>query len=191
MDCGPTCMRMIAKFYGRNISLEKLRRLSETTREGSNLKSISDSAEKIGFRSLGIKVDFNKFKSKAPLPCIVHWRQNHFVVVYKVTKQQVWVADPGHGLIKLTVREFIDGWIGTDATETTTSGIALLLEPTPRLNKTEDDDNEVKQGFTFLYQYLFRYKKFLVQLVIGLLAGSLLQLVFPFLLFCLFFIYNI
>jgi len=81
MDCGPTCLRMVSKYYGRSISLEKLRKLSETTREGSSLENIANSAEKIGFRSLGVKIDFNMLKKDAPLPCILHWNQEHFVVV--------------------------------------------------------------------------------------------------------------
>jgi ATP-binding cassette subfamily B protein len=181
MDCGPTCLRMVAKHYGRSISLEKLRKLSETTREGSSLKNIADSAEKIGFRTLGVKIDFNKLKKDAPLPCILHWNQEHFVVVYKIKKDTVWLADPAHGIVKLNKNEFLKNWIGANATETTEEGIALLLEPTPKLKQTEEDDIETKQGFGFLYQYLFRYKKFLLQLIIGLLAGSLLQLIFPFL----------
>src|SRR5690554_6981884 len=95
MDCGPTCLRMIAKHYGRSISLQKLRAISETTREGSTLKNIAEAAENIGFRSLGVKIDFEKLKEDAPLPCIVFWQQQHFVVVYKITKKQVFVADPG------------------------------------------------------------------------------------------------
>lgn len=182
MDCGPTCLRMIAKHYGRTISLHKLRAISETTREGSTLKNIAEAAENIGFRSLGIKVDFNKLKEDAPLPCIVYWQQRHFVIVYKFTKKQVFVADPGHGLIQYSHEEFIENWIGKNATHDTEEGIALLLEPTPKLKQKEEDDNvENSRGFSFLFQYLFRYKKFLVQLVIGLLAGSLLQLIFPFL----------
>jgi len=181
MDCGPTCLRMVSKNYGRSISLEKLRKLSETTREGSSLKNIADTAEKIGFRTLGVKINFNKLKVDAPLPCILHWKQNHFVVAYKIKKDTIWIADPGYGIIKLNKHEFLKNWIGENATENTEEGIALLLEPTPKLKQTEDDDLESKQGFSFLYQYLFRYKKFLVQLVIGLFAGSLLQLIFPFL----------
>jgi len=87
MDCGPTCLRIIAKYYGRSISLAKLRQLSETTREGSSLKTISNAAEKIGFRTLGVKVNFEKLQKEAPLPCIVHWRQQHFVVVYAIKKK--------------------------------------------------------------------------------------------------------
>lgn len=100
MDCGPTCLRMIAKHYGKNVSLQRLRELSETTREGASLKSIADSAEKIGFRSLGVKISYKILLEEAPLPCIVHWQQRHFVVVYKVNDKQVFVADPAQGLIK-------------------------------------------------------------------------------------------
>lgn len=181
MLCGPTCLRMIANHYGRSISLEKLQKLSETTRAGSSLQGIADAAEKIGFRTLGVKIDFNKLKEDAPLPCIIHWNQNHFVVVYKIKKGIVYVADPGHGLLKYTKQEFISHWIGNNANETTEEGIALLLEPTPKLKQAEADDFETKKGFSFLYQYLFRYKKFIVQLALGLLVGSLLQLIFPFL----------
>ncbi|NOQ70388.1 MAG: ATP-binding cassette domain-containing protein [Crocinitomix sp.] len=181
MDCGPTCLRMIAKHYGRSISLEKVRKLSETTREGTSLKNISVTAEKIGFRSLGIKVDFKKFEEEAPLPAIVFWQQQHFVVVYKIKKGTVYVADPAHGLLKYSEAEFIKNWIGGNADSSTEEGIALLLEPTPRLKEIEEDDSSKRKGFAFLYQYLFRYKKFMYQLALGLLAASALQLIFPFL----------
>lgn len=182
MDCGPTCLRMIAKHYGRVVSLQKLRSMTETTREGSGMNFVASAAENIGFRSLGVKIDFEMLQKDAPLPCIVHWRQNHFVVVYKITKKKVFVADPAHGLLEYSHKEFIENWIGKNATKTTEEGIALLLEPTPKLKqKEEDDEQQNKQGLSFLFKYLFRYKKFLVQLVLGLLAGSLLQLIFPFL----------
>lgn len=188
MDCGATCIRMIAKYYGRDISLPKLRKLSETTRQGASLRTLSIAAETIGFRTLGAKFSFKKLVKEAPLPCIVHWNQSHFVVVYKIHaprgrgETKIFVSDPAHGLLEYTAENFIKNWIGNNADEITEEGIALLLEPTPKLNKNENDDNvEAQQGFSFLFQYLFRYKKFLVQLVIGLLAGSLLQLIFPFL----------
>jgi len=182
MDCGATCIRMIAKYYGRSISLPKLRSLSETTREGASLKNIANAAEKIGFRTLGVKVTYKKFEKEAPLPSIVHWNQEHFVVIYKIKKDKIFIADPAHGLLEYSTKDFFKSWIGNNADENTEDGIALLLEPTPKLNQTETDDNtEAQGGFSFLFKYLFRYKKFLVQLVIGLLAGSLLQLIFPFL----------
>jgi len=181
MDCGATCIRIIAKYYGRSISLPKLRTLTETTRQGSSLRNIVNAAEKIGFRTLGVRISIEKLEKEAPLPCIVHWNQEHFLVVYKITKNRVYVSDPGHGLLDYDKKDFIKSWIGNKATESTEEGIALLFEPTPKLSQSEPDDISNGQGFSFLYQYLFRYKKFLIQLIIGLLAGSLLQLIFPFL----------
>lgn len=181
MDCGPTCLRIIAKYYGKSIALAKIRSLSETTREGTSIKNIADTAEKIGFRTLGVKLNYHKLIANAPLPCIIHWNQEHFVILYKIKKDTVYIADPAHGLTKYSREEFILNWIGAGATEYTEDGVALMLEPTHRLHESEVDDPEAKGGFAFLYQYLFRYKKFIVQLTIGLLAGSILQLFFPFL----------
>ncbi len=181
MDCGPTCLRMIAKHYGRAVSLEKLRKLSETTRAGSSMHGISNSAEKIGFRTLGVRIDFNNLMKNAPLPCICYWNERHFVVVYKIKKGAVYVADPAHGLLVYSVREFLDNWIGKHACETTEEGIALLLEPSARLSDAEDDDQPVKQGFAFLFNYIKGFRKLMLQLGFGLLAASLLQLIFPFL----------
>ena len=178
-DCGPTCIKIIAKHYGRTINTQQLRNLSETTREGSSLLGLSDAVESVGFKSLGIKLAFTKLL-EAPLPCIVHWNKNHYVVVYKIKKNTVYISDPAHGLITFTKEEFIQHWIGNNADETTEEGIALLVEPTPKFDQEEFEDDE-KFGFSFIFKYLFKYKKFIVQLIIGLLAGSLLQLILPFL----------
>lgn len=97
MDCGPTCIRMIAKYYGRSVSLEKLRELSETTRAGSSLKGISFASEKLGFKTIGVKIDYKNLVQNAPLPCIVFWNEHHFVVVYKIKKNKIYIADPAHG----------------------------------------------------------------------------------------------
>ncbi|RVT75311.1 peptidase domain-containing ABC transporter [Flavobacterium sufflavum] len=178
-DCGPTCLRIIAKHYGKLISLQEIRDLSETTRAGSNLLKLSDAAESIGFKSLGIKIDYQKLK-EAPFPLIVHWNKNHFVVVYNIKKDIVYISDPSYGLISYTKDEFIQRWIGSNATENTKEGITLLLELTPKFKQL--DWNEIdKKSFRFLFQYLFKYKKLLLQLVIGLVVGSMLQLIFPFL----------
>lgn len=181
MDCGATCIRMIAKYHNRSISIEKLRKVSETTREGTTLRRIADTSERIGFKSLGVKISLSRLIEEAPLPCIVHWNQNHFVVVIKIKNGKVWIADPANEIVKLSEREFLNYWIGSDANEHTKEGIALLLEPTPNLLKSESDDKDESRGLAFLYKYLFRYKKFLLQLLIGLTAASLLQLAFPFL----------
>lgn len=178
-DCGPTCIKIITKHYGKNINTQQLRSLSETTREGSSLLGLSDAVESVGFKSLGIKLAFNKLL-EAPLPCIVHWNKNHYVVLYKIKKDKVYISDPAHGLITFTKQEFIQHWIGNNADENTEEGIALLIEPTPKFYQ-EDFEEDEKFGFSFIFKYLFRYKKFIIQLIIGLLAGSLLQLILPFL----------
>ncbi|TCI94216.1 peptidase domain-containing ABC transporter [Tenacibaculum sp. M341] len=178
-DCGPTCIKIIAKHYGRNINTQQLRNLSETTREGSSLLGLSEAVESIGFKSLGIKLAFEKLR-EAPLPCIVHWNKNHYVVLYKIKKDTVFISDPAHGLITFTKEEFIKHWIGNNADENTEEGIALLVEPTPKFYEEEFDEDQ-KFGFSFIFKYLIKYKKFIAQLIIGLLAGSLLQLILPFL----------
>ena len=178
-DCGPTCLRIIAKHYGKLISLAEIRELSETTREGSNLMKLSDAAEAIGFKSLGIKVDYKKL-TEAPLPLVAHWNNQHFVVVYEIKNDEIFISDPSYGLISYSKKEFIEQWIGNNASEKTKEGVALLLETTPKFKKLRWEVTD-KKSFKFLFQYLFKYKGLLVQLVIGLLVGSLLQLIVPFL----------
>ncbi len=179
MDCGPACLRMISRYYGKHYSLQTLRDRSYITREGVSMMGISDAAESIGFRSMGVRISWEQLVSEAPLPCIVHWQQKHFVVVYKIKKNTVYVSDPARGRIRFPKEEFIQGWAKTKE-EGVNKGLCLLLEPTPDFYKQEDEELD-KSGFGFLLQYMKPYKKFIVQLFLGLLLGSLLQLIFPFL----------
>ncbi len=178
-DCGPTCIRIIAKHYGKLISLQDIRDLSETTREGSSLLKISDASEAVGFKSLGVKLSYEEIQ-EAPLPLIAHWNNSHFVVVYKIKDDVVYISDPAYGLITYSKEEFISNWIDNNAVATTGEGIALLLEVTPKFRDQEWEDTD-KKSFRFLYQYLFKYKQLFLQLCIGLLVGSILQVIFPFL----------
>ena len=184
-DCGPTCIKIISKYYGRLTEIETIRSLAETTREGSSLLGLSAAAEGLGFKSLAVKIDFLTLVEEAPLPCICHWGQQHFVVVYKVKKSGgntiVYVSDPAYGLLKYTQQEFIDGWIGRGKTERDEEGIALLLDPTPGFYEADAAAPRSRKDFSFLFGYFSRYKKLIAQLVIGLLAGSVLSLIFPFL----------
>ncbi len=179
-DCGATCLKIIGKYYKKIISIQHLRNISETTREGSSLLGLSEASEKIGFRSLGVKITLNRLV-EAPLPCILHWNKNHYVVLYKIKKNTFFVSDPAHGLLKYNKEEFLKHWIGNNATEETEEGIALLLEPTAKFYDSDFDKDKPDFGFKFLSRYIFKYKAFLWQLVIGLIAASLLQLIFPFL----------
>lgn len=180
MDCGPTCLRMVAAFYGKRYSLEGLREKSFITREGVSMLGISEAAEKIGFRSICVQVGYEKLQ-EAPLPCIIHWNQQHFVVVYKLNDKHVWVADPGAGKLKYTKEEFCNCWLSSRKNEEDT-GVALLLEPTPEFYTIEDEGDEVnRRGFSFLYSYLRPYRRLVGQLLLGLLLGSMIQLMLPFL----------
>ena len=179
MDCGPTCLYMISKHYGRNFNIEKLRQLTEIGKEGVNLLGISNAAEKTGFRTMAMQIPTNILVTDAHKPCILHWQQNHFVVLYKTKRNKFYIADPAKGLIKFSRKEFEEKWLSNKENEPT--GIALLLEPTPGFYNNEDDAESKKASFKNILQYLQPYKKLVVQLLIGLLLGSLLQLIFPFL----------
>lgn len=180
-DCGPTCLKIIAKFYGKILNIQELRDYSETTRDGSNLLMLSGAAEKFGFRTIGVKRSVQQL-DEVPLPCILHWNKYHYVVLHKIKKGIYYISDPAIGLIDYNQEEFLKFWIGNNANETTKEGIALLLEPTPKFYKSEFETEDKKEfGFGLLFQYIFPYKSFIIQLIIGLLAGSLLELIFPFL----------
>jgi len=180
-DCGPTCLKIIAKHYGKTLNIQDLRDQSETTRDGTNLLMLSDAAEKIGFRTIGVKRSILQL-DELPLPCILNWNSGHFVVLFKIKKNKYYVSDPAIGLIEYTKLEFLKFWIGNNANETTVEGIALLIEPTSKFyqNDFDSEDSNVF-GFNLLLKYIFPYKSFIIQLVIGLFAGSLLELIFPFL----------
>ena len=186
MDCGPSCLAIIAKHYGQQADKEQLRKICSLGKEGVSLLGISKAAENLGFKTIGGRLSFEILSQEVPLPCIVHWNQNHFVVVYKIKKHKkgkytIFIADPGKGLVTYTKEEFCEHWVSTK-TEGEEKGIALLLEPTEQfyVQKTEETiptHNRVK----FLWSYLKKYKRFFTQLILGLLLGSLLQLIFPFL----------
>ncbi len=181
MDCGPSCLRMIAKYHGKSYGLAELRSKAYLTREGVSMLGISDAAEAIGFRTLGVKIPFEKLAIDAPMPCIVHWNQNHFAVVYRIKKNKVWVADPAAGLLTYTKDEFLKCWLSTSSNGRS-EGVALLLETTPTFYQTEAaTDLNKRTGFNYLLGYLHSYRRFIVQLLIGLLLGSLIQLILPFL----------
>ena len=179
-DCGPTCLRIISKHYKKSIAIQKLRDISETTRQGSSMMGLSDAAESIGYRTLGIKTDYESFSTEMPLPCIVHWNKNHFAVVYRIRKDKVYVSDPAIGLLKYDKADFIGHWIGNNADEKTREGIALLLEPTPKFYQDSFDEDQA-YNLQFISKYLYQYKGLIFQLILGLGAASLLQLIFPFL----------
>jgi ATP-binding cassette, subfamily B, bacterial len=180
MDCGPTCLKMVFKHYGKQVNLGGLKSASQIGTTGVSLLGMSEAAEKYGFRTISARLTFEQLLADAPHPCILHWDQYHFVVLTpSVNKKRLTVADPAKGLITYTKEEFLKNWIsigfGNDG-----KGIALLLTPRGAFYQQEDEkDKEISWGM--LVGYAFNYKKQIVQLCIGLLIGSLLQLIFPYL----------
>ncbi len=203
MDCGPSCLRMIAKHYGKTYSLQALRSRSYITKSGVSMLGISDAAENIGFRTRGYRLTWEQLRDEVPLPCIVHWNQRHFVVVYDIKKKRragsrergvegreqgagsrgqdavVYVADPAAGLLKYTKDEFCKCWYSTKS-DGAEEGAALLLEPTPEFYRQEDEEKG-KLKFMYLLGYIRPYTRYILQIMLGMLTASIISLIFPFL----------
>jgi ATP-binding cassette subfamily B protein len=172
---------MVAQYHGKSYSLEGLRRRAHINRDGVSLLSISDAAESIGLRTLGVKISFDQLAGECPLPCIAHWNQRHFVVVYKIKGKRVTIADPAVGLVTLTSHKFEKSWQKSRG-DSSKVGIALLLETTPAFYKANgEESNDRLNGLALVIGYIGKYKGLLVQLALGLFAGSLIQLALPFL----------
>jgi len=179
MDCGPACLKMIAAYHGKNFSIDYLRKKCFITKEGVSFLGLSEAADSAGFRTMGLKIPFEVLQGKIALPCIVHWRQKHFVVVYRIKKGKIYVADPATGLVTYTQNEFEKNW-ATTMVDGKPAGLTLTVEPTPSLYSL-DDQPEKTGGFRFLFKYFQLYRKYFGQLLLGLLIGSCIQLIFPFL----------
>lgn len=185
MDCGPSCLRMVAKYYGKTYSLQTLRERCFITREGVSLLGVSDAAENIGFRTIGVKTSFENLVKDANLPCILHWNQNHFVVCYKIKEchngnVKIYIADPASQKLVYNKEEFLKCWLQKKENQRDT-GIALLLEPGPDFDQQDDEKRSSRRDLIFFVRYLLPYKSQFLQLFAGMMIGSSLQLIFPFL----------
>ena len=183
MDCGPTCLMMIAAHFGKRYPLPYLRQHCFLSREGVSAAGITEGAERIGLNTMTIKIKYDNPKTieegcllNAPLPCIAHWNQNHFVVIYKVTRRAVWVADPGQGKFKLKRADFERSWAIDGG-----RGVLILTEPTPEFYNHDNLTPSVSTSFTGLLDYVRPHRRLVGQLLLGMLVGSGIQLLFPFL----------
>ena len=184
-DCGPASLRMIAKYYGKEYSAEMLRRHCYISREGVSMLGISDAAEYIGFRTIGVRISFEQLAEEALLPCILHWNQNHFVVCYNIEKRRkgkynIYISDPASQRLCYTKDEFLKCWLSTKS-DNIDKGSALLLEPGVDFGNREEEVEAKKHSLSFFLKYLLPYKGQFLQLLFGMIVGSLLQLIFPFL----------
>lgn len=185
MECGATCLRMICSYYGKKYSEETAQELCLVTRNGVSLMSMSDAAEYWGFRTLCGRISLEKLVAQRPFPCILHWNQDHFIVLYDVVRKRngkhlFCIADPAKGLLKLDEERFKDGWLSTKSGGEE-KGILMALQPTPAFFEHEDESHTKKHSIRFLWNYIKPYHRYMLQLMLGLLLGSLLQLIFPFL----------
>ncbi len=185
MDCGPACLAIIVSFYGRKVSIDRLRKLCYATREGTSLLGIGDAAEKLGLRTVGVKLFWEQLRDQAPLPCIVHWNQNHFIVVYKITKKKdkwyVYVSDPAAGLLKYTREQFLRSWLEIRGKNGKSDlGVALLVEPTPTFYGQGDAVEMQLFSMKSVVKYLAPHKQSIIQIIFALLVASLLSLLLPF-----------
>jgi ATP-binding cassette subfamily B protein len=181
---------MVAKHYGRSISLDWLRNKSQYGKNGVSLLGLADAAESIGFKSVGAKLTFEELINDAPLPAILHWDQYHFVVLTPDSnKSKLVIADPANGLLKLDKQDFLKHWISIspslDESEKAGKGTALLLERSPYFNDVEESGDtqavQRKIGKRYLFTYIKEHKSYFFQVFLGLLIGSILQLIFPYL----------
>jgi ATP-binding cassette, subfamily B, bacterial len=179
MDCGPTCLRMVAKHYGKHYNADTLRQKAGFSKAGVSLLGISETAEKIGFRTRGIKLSLKQLE-EVTLPCILHWNQNHFVVLISVSKNRVKIADPGKGILTYSIKEFSSHWISSESEDNEQVGIALIIEPTPSFYEQEGE-KEHKLSWKLVLQYLAQSRWQITQVFIALIITSLIQLIFPFL----------
>lgn len=180
MDCGATCLRMIAKYHGRVYSLDYLRELTFLGRQGVSLLEISDAAEHIGLQTLAVETNYEQILSVIPLPCIAHWKNDHFVVVYKADKNSIWIADPAKGKYRLSKEEFLQRW-EHHREDSEQQGVLLLLQSTPEFLKHQGEEID-KGRFTYILHYFRHYRHLISQLLFGLLLGTMLQVLFPFML---------
>jgi len=178
MDCGSTCLRMVARFYGRFYSLDFLREISNTGKDGVSLLDLSEAAEIIGLKTLAVEADIAQLQDVIPKPCIINWGNNHFVVVYQQDSSKVWIADPAQGKYKLNNEKFLKKWIGEEA-DSENSGIVLICQSTPDFY-TYNGKEPQKGSWQYVFNYFKQYKALIFQIIIGLFLGSTLQLLFPF-----------
>lgn len=182
-DCGPTCLKMIAKFHGKSFSINYIRSLCLTTREGSSMLNINEAAEKLNLDTFASKISFN-ILLEAPLPCIILWDNYHYVVVYKIIKDIIYIADPAIGKIKYKKDDFIKNWINiVNTNDETEEGLALFFEPNERFNTTQlNIEEELKfNPLKYIFKYLLNHKKLVIYLIIFLTIENGLLIFFPFL----------
>lgn len=178
-DCGPTCLKIISKYYGKDIPTSYIIKNSEVLKSGISISNLAKAAEMLGYRAMPVKIGIEFLTREAPLPCIAYLGKSHYVVIYKIKNNKIYVSDPGFGLVKYSLPDFLNNWILNN--DVKKEGICLLLEPSNRFFEQELTIDKKQTGTKFIVKYFWEHKKLFSQLIIGLLFGSILELIFPFL----------
>lgn len=177
MDCGPACLKMIATFYGKFFSLQYLRDKCGITREGVSFQDLSYAAEDIGLRSLSLKASLDDLYHKVPLPCIIHWADSHFIIVYKVTRKRIFVSDPAKGRLSYSYEEFKKNWYKSGDER----GILLAIEPQANFSQRQAGEKlKRKKTFQNILGYFTPYKRSFLNLFAVMLIVTTLQALLPF-----------
>lgn len=174
MQCGVACLQMLCSYFGKEYPLEELDRLCRATNRGVSLLGISHAASELGIHTICGRMTVKQLE-RASKPCILHWRQNHFVVLYRIRRggRVFCIADPGKGLMEYGREEFLSAWLSVSK-EGEERGIAMLAEPTPAFYAHKTEKQKGKRSFRFLLGYVKRYRQYFGQVALGLFVGSLM-----------------
>ena len=175
-DCGPACLKIIAKHFGKFYSLQSLRDKCGITKEGVSLLDLSTGAESIGLRTLAIKCTIDDVVNSVPFPAIIFWKDSHFVVVYYANKKYIWVSDPAKGRIKYTHEEFKKGWYQKGAMQ----GVLLAIEPTAEFKDSKAEREQRKNTFSSILKYFTPYQRNFTLIFVIMLLVTALQGMLPF-----------
>ena len=180
-DCGPACLQIICKHYGKHIDIERIRQLMNTGRDGTSIYDFIEAASQLEIRCLPYSISYWKFRHEVPLPCVVFWRNNHYVVVYRITSKNVYVSDPALGLCRYSLKEFADGWLNSIEDSGTKRGICITCEPTIRYKDVIADKKnpEMLDALNYFWTYMKPYGRQMTQIVIILLIVTMISALFP------------
>lgn len=177
MDCGPTCLKMIFKHYGFDISIEYLRKICYVGRDGVSFANLIEAANSLGLKAVGIKIEFEVLQRLVPLPCIAHWNRRHLVVVYRITRRHVYVSDPAIGHVRYSHDEFKKCWLGFDGH--LHEGMAIAFEKANISNSVYDRGKVSSRLYPILFSFLREHKPLLSSLFVGLVLVGGIQLFSP------------
>lgn len=186
-DCGPACLQMICKYYKRFYEMEYLRDICGIKKEGISVYDFIKASEKIGLKSQAYKLSYWKFRNEIPLPCVVHWRNHHFIVVYKITPKYIYASDPQNGLCRFSLRDFANGWLTykyNDGNKIKKRGVCIVSEPTNDFLRDDAPNQNASQqsilnAFNFIWSYMASYKGTIIKVMLLLLVVTALNMLFP------------